>query len=241
MNAGTSVVKHILFFEQPSSLLDFFPRQTKKRKLIKLELNIHRLQLMVFALNHVLIPFWMGLYRKITFCLDAKQDILQTHWGIEVRGFHQQVLVIFANRQQVILVQLFPKQVVEHVLGDEVQPIFENGLQLSEVFPQMLCCVEYIRYVRRKPYYLCPARIPRGFAGGASIIRMSDPPQSGSDMWSQSMKLRKNLLSVKTVLWIGLTDDNPVRGLLIPLRSRNSYCPRSRSGTRTFSACFLWR
>lgn len=39
----------------------------------------------------------------------------------------------------------------------------------------------------------------------------------------------------------GLTGDNLVRGLLIPLRSRNSYCPRSRSGTRTFSACFLWR
>lgn len=93
---------------------------SRQRGKVELEENVHTLEALVVGTTHVDIALRVGQNGCVATVLDALQTLVEVHGWVEVRGLDQQVLVI-AQGKQVVGLQTLVKEIVNHVLGGQVE------------------------------------------------------------------------------------------------------------------------
>lgn len=122
MNIRTGHVIHPLLQHLNSFRFYTLAISTAERKYIQLEFHAGRFQVKVVAVGHVDIPLGVCQDGMVAFGLDSLQHAAQVHRRVEIGGFHQQMVPLFAYREQVVSLQPLLEEVVEHVFGREMQP-----------------------------------------------------------------------------------------------------------------------
>lgn len=138
MGIGTIQVNQFFYLQPFGLFLYRISVSPHQRRQVRLKLYPPLLQAPVIGLSHVHIALGMRQYGNISRRLDFFHHAVQIHRGIEIGGFHQQVVAFRSQGEQVTVGEPLLEEVVEHVLGRQVQPEGSGiaGLKLPEAGAQ---------------------------------------------------------------------------------------------------------